>query len=74
MRHLSRKTEFQEILDELPEEAQDRVIDFVRCLAGKRDPVPGDRLAPLYGILDPEQARQMIQAIADGCEAIDANF
>lgn len=73
MGQVSRKTEFLEILDELPEEAQDRAIDLVRCLAGKRGPVPGSLLASLHGILDPEQARQMTQAIADGCETIDAN-
>ena len=73
MAHLSRKTEFLEILDDLPAEAQDRVVDLVRCLAAMREPVPGSRLASLVGILDPEQAQQMSRAIADGCETVDAN-
>ena len=52
MSQLSLKTEFLEILDQLPEEAQDRVVDLVRCLAAKSEPVPGSRLSALHGILD----------------------
>ena len=73
MANLSRKTEFLEILDDLPAEAQDRVVDLVRCLAAKREPLPGSRLASLLGILDTEQAQQMSRVIADGCETVDVD-
>lgn len=71
MGQLSRQAEFLQILDELPEEAQNQVVDLVRRLASKIKGVSGRRLEPLAGTLDPEQARLMMKAIEDDCEAVD---
>lgn len=71
MAELSRQRDFLETLDELPEEAQNRVVDLVRCLSFRRPGVPGYRLTSLHGILDPAQGREMIQAIDEACETVD---
>lgn len=71
MGQLSRQPDFLAILDELPEEAQDRVVDLVRCLASRGAVVSGKRLAFLVGTLDPEQARLMKKAIEEDCETVD---
>lgn len=73
MSQLSRQTDFLETLDELPEEAQDRVKDLVRSLAAKRVVFPGTHLAPLHGAIDLDDAREMSRAIEEGCERIDTD-
>lgn len=60
-------------LESLPAETQQRVLDFAEALAvglpGGRGP---DELLSLSGSLDEESAAGMPEAIADGCENVDA--
>lgn len=73
MSQLSRQIDFLETLDQLPEEAQDRVKDLVRFLAAKRVVLPGKHLTPLHGTIDLEDAREMSRAIEEDCERIDSD-
>lgn len=61
-------------LESLPVEMQRRVLDFAEALAVG---VPGGRgrddLLSLSGSLDEESATEMLGAIAEGCESVDAD-
>jgi hypothetical protein len=66
--------EIVERLNELPASQQQLVLEVVRSLASlKPQGVPAQDLLPLTGAITAEDARQMINAIEEGCERVDAN-
>ena len=66
--------EIVERLHELPAPQQQLVLDVVRSLAShKPQGVPAQDLLPLAGAITAEDARQMMTAIEEGCESVDAN-
>jgi hypothetical protein len=64
-------------LGQLGPEDQARVVDFARTLVVIPEQaiqgVPGNRLLDLAGCIGHDDADQMIKAIEEGCERIDAN-
>jgi hypothetical protein len=61
-------------LDQLPVELQRRVISFADALVlSNPKGTPGRDLVRFAGILDDESAREMQEAIEDGCERVDEN-
>jgi hypothetical protein len=59
-------------LDRLSPEEQTRAAEFVHGLASRTPRgIPGRDLRRFAGILDPESAREMIEAIEEGCERVD---
>jgi hypothetical protein len=70
---MSVSEEIAKRLEALPPAAQEQVLRFVAsladsCPAGKS----GSSLRKLASSLDPVSAREMKQAIKEGCEQIDA--
>lgn len=67
----------KEILDQVGRLSLDqlqRVLDFIRDLAGRRPAgVPGNELLAFAGAIDPEDLDLMKRAIEDGCETVDLN-
>jgi hypothetical protein len=61
-------------LHELPASQQQLVLEVVRSLASQKPQgVPAQDLLPLTGAITAEDARQMMSAIEEGCERVDAN-
>ena len=61
-------------LHELPASQQQLVLEVVRSLAShKPQGVPAKDLLPLTGTITAEDAREMTNAIEEGCERVDAN-
>ncbi len=59
---------------QLPPPLQRKVVDFARSLAqAKPRGTPGRQLLEFAGILSPEQAKAMMEAIEEDCERIDPN-
>ena len=74
MTHSLIKQEIVKQLDQLPLELQQRVLDFTQALVlSLPKGVPGKRILRFAGILEPEDAQAMAQAIEAGCEQVDAN-
>ena len=71
------QSELLSYLGQLGSNDQARVVDFARTLSGSSTPkkvgVPGKDLLRFAGTISPEDARQMIEAIEEGCEQIDAS-
>jgi len=71
------QSELLSYLVQLPADDQARVVDFARTLAGspptKKVGVPGKDLLRFAGTISEEDARQMIEAIEEGCEQINAS-
>jgi len=66
--------EIVERLNELPAAQQQLVLEVVRSLARLRPQgVPAQDLLRLTGAITVEDARQMINAIEEGCERVDTN-
>ena len=66
--------EIVERLHELPAAQQQLVLEVVRSLASRKPQgVPAQDLLPLTGAITAEDARQMMNAIEEGCERVDAN-
>lgn len=60
-------------LDRLSPKQQHQAAEFVRGLATQTSPgVAGRDLLRFGGTLDNESARQMLEAIDEGCERVDA--
>jgi len=61
-------------MQDLPLPQQRLVLELVRSLAtAPPQGVPAQDLLAFAGVISPEDARQMIQAIEEGCEQVDAN-
>jgi hypothetical protein len=57
---------------QLPPPLQQTVVNYARTLAeGRPRGTPAHELLKLAGTLDPEDAREMMEAIEEGCERID---
>ena len=68
----ARKSQLLEDFDRLPPELQKTVQELTPALAsGRTGGVPAASLLKHAGALDPESARQMREAIEEGCERID---
>ena len=71
------QSELLSYLGQLPADAQARVVDFARTLAKSPKPkkvgTPGKELLRFAGTISHEDAQQMMKAIEEGCEQIDAN-
>jgi hypothetical protein len=66
--------EIVERLHELPASQQQLVLEVVRSLASQKPQgVPAKDLLALTGAITAEDARQMMDAIEEGCERVDAN-
>ena len=66
--------EIVERLHNLPVSQQQLVLEVVRSLAShKPQGVPAKDLLPLTGSITTEDAREMTNAIEEGCERVDAN-
>lgn len=60
-------------LDRLSPEQQQQAVEFVRGLARQSLPgVAGRALLRFAGTLDDESTREMLEAIDEGCERVDA--
>lgn len=60
-------------VDKLPPDKQERVLHFVSALGFEtRRGQGGETLRQFSGILDPRSAREMTEAIEEGCERVDA--
>jgi hypothetical protein len=62
-------------IDVLPIDMQKKVLDFVKLLSETKAPTgaSGSKLAKLAGIMTKEDAQEMAEKIAEGCEKIDFN-
>lgn len=59
-------------LDQLPAERQRQAQELVHgLLAARPAGTPGKELLRFSGVLDGESAREMLEAIEEGCERID---
>ena len=59
---------------QLPPPLQRKVVDFAHSLAKSRPRgTPAKQLLKFAGILSPEEAKAMMDAIEEGCERIDPN-
>jgi hypothetical protein len=71
------QTELLGYLGQLGQADQARVVDFARTLKDGAKPrirgVPGTELAKFAGCISQEDAQEMIAAIEEGCEQIDAS-
>jgi hypothetical protein len=66
--------EIVERMHELPAAQQQLVLEIVRSLASQRPQgVPAKDLLPFAGVIGAEDAREMADAIEEGCERVDAN-
>jgi hypothetical protein len=61
-------------LDRLPIEQQRKVLDFTRGLGSKTlKGIPGSRLLRFSGVITPDDARAMSDAIQDECEKVNTD-
>ena len=71
------QSELLSYLGQLPADEQALVVDFARTLAKSPKPkkvgTPGKELLRFAGTISHEDAQQMMKAIEEGCEQIDAN-
>jgi hypothetical protein len=66
--------EIVERMHELPAAQQQLVLEIVRSLASQRPQgVAAKDLLAFAGVISAEDAREMIAAIEEGCERVDAN-
>ena len=66
--------EIVERMHELPAAQQKLVLEIVRSLASQRPQgVPAKDLLALAGVISAQDAREMVDAIEEGCERVDAN-
>jgi hypothetical protein len=61
-------------VEQLSPPLQRKVVDYAHSLVQTRPRgTPGKQLLEFAGILTPEEAKEMMDAIEEGCEQIDAN-
>jgi len=66
--------EIVERMQELPVAQQRMVLEMVKSLTGPPPKgTPAHELLACAGVISAEDARQMTQAIEEGCERVDAN-
>ena len=59
-------------VEQLPLPLQQKVVDYAHALVQpRRRGTPGKDLLKFAGILSPEDAKEMMDAIEEGCERID---
>lgn len=64
----------QQILDDLEHlspERQRQALELIHTLADEPQGTPLEDLLPFVGSLDAESAREMMEAIEEGCERVD---
>ena len=62
-----------EDLDQLSPALQRRALELVHDLVEAPKGVPGASLQHLFGILDEESAREMEEAVEEGCEQVESD-
>jgi hypothetical protein len=71
------QSELISYLGQLPADDQARVVDFAPTLAKSPKPkqvgTPGKELLRFAGTISHEDAQQMMKAVEEGCEQIDAH-
>lgn len=68
------KDQILEQIETLPFEERRRVLDFARALVSSTTlGVSGRGLRRFTGIFEAEDAREMAEAVEEGCEKIDLN-
>ena len=68
------QSELLKEVEQLPPPLQQKVVDFAHSLAHPRPRgTPGKQLLEFAGILSPEEATAMMNAIEEDCERIDPN-
>ena len=68
------RTEIIERMRELPAAQQQLVLEIIRSLASQRPQgIPAKDLLPFAGGISAEDAREMVDAIEEACERVDAN-
>jgi hypothetical protein len=67
------QTELLRQVEQLPLAQQRQVLDFVQTLVGASHGEPPKHFLDLFGTLPHEDAREMMEAIEEGCERIDAS-
>ena len=61
-------------VEQLPPSLQRKVVVYAHSLSQTRPRgTPGKQLLKFAGILSPEEAKAMMDAIEEGCERIDPN-
>ena len=60
-------------IDKLPPKLQKQVLRFIDSLEPAARGEPGTALLPFAGSLDQASAQEMLRAIEDECERVDAN-
>lgn len=61
-------------VEQLPLPLQRKVVDFAHSLTeAKPRGTPGRGLLQFAGILSPEEAKEMMDAIEEGCERVEPN-
>lgn len=61
-------------VEQLPPPLQRKVVAYAHSLSQARPQgTPGKQLLKFAGILSPEEAKAMMDAIEEGCERIDPN-
>ena len=74
MGHLSIKKEILERINTLPEELQQKVLEFIDSLTQNLPKgIPGKQLLRFSGCISLDDLQTMTKTIADGCEKIDAH-
>ena len=68
------RNELLKQVEQLSAELQRKVLDFaVALVQSEPKGTPGKELLRFAGLLDSEDAREMIDAIEKGCEQVDTN-
>lgn len=61
-------------VEQLAPPLQQKVVDYAHALVQPRPRgTPGKELLEFAGILSPKEAKEMMDAIKEGCERIDPN-
>ena len=71
MRNLKLKEELLASLEDLPEERQLQVLSSARSLSPVPRGVPGKDLLRFAGAFDEQAARELSEAIEEGCKRVD---
>ena len=67
------QTELMKQVEQLPLAQQRQVLDFARTLANASTGEPPKDFLDLFGTLPSEDAKEMMEAIEEGCEQVNPN-